>query len=669
MHDLTIDSPVMERHAPPLVLADVISKADALLIVPPFARLDLPHLGLHLLQACARRAGFEVAVLYAGMNLAREIGDAAYYAIAESATRHLLGERIFARAAYGVNLLGRSAEVALADLRLERGHGPRRCTVDRDLLRRLALHVEGWADRMAAELAEIGYPIVGCSTMFEQTAASIALLSRLKRLRPSTVTLLGGANCFGAMAGGIASLSESIDYVFSGESETAFPAFLAGARPSGRIVEGAPCMNLDGLPTPDYGDFYRQQRACRGDGAAERDKLLLSYESSRGCWWGQKHHCTFCGVAVMRYREKSPERVIEELRALLAVHPSRRVHFTDDIMPHTYFRTLIPRLGDELPGLTIFYEQKANLTLERLSALRRAGVSIIQPGIEALSSSLLTRMDKGLLARQNVALLRYARALRINLVWGLLHGFPGDGRDDYDHYLTLLPLLRHLEPPRDLLPLALFRFSPYGRWPERYGITNFRPTTAYADVLPDGADAEQVAYQFEGDFDSIASRHPELVAAIGAEIRAWNADWIERAPRLPELSIQWFGPDMYLLTDTRGLPGAPEVQLLPVRRAAAVLVGRPQDGRSELAEEQSWAVGNRYAVELDGWHVPLATAPDDVLARFEREHGPAAEARGAVNDTGQFGGLVSPAALSRRARATAGVEAPLDGSAQQVEKG
>ncbi|MDC0681388.1 RiPP maturation radical SAM C-methyltransferase [Sorangium atrum] len=654
MNALTLEPPVTERRAPPIALADVISTADALLIVPPFARLDLPHLGLHLLQACARRAGFEVAVLYAGMYLAREIGDAAYYAIAESATPHLLGERIFARAAYGVDLLGRRAEAALADLRLELGYGPRRCTVDRDLLRRLALHAEGWADRMAAALAEIGCPIVGCSTMFEQTAASIALLSRLKRLRPSTVTLLGGANCFDAMAGGIAALSGSIDYVFSGESEAAFPAFLAGARPSGRIVEGAPCMDLDGLPTPDYADFYRQRRACLGDGPAERDGLLLSVESSRGCWWGQKHHCTFCGVAVMRYREKSPDRVIEELRELLSAHPSRRIHFTDDIMPHTYFRTLIPRLGDELPGLTIFYEQKANITLERLIALRRAGVSIIQPGIEALSSSLLARMDKGLLARQNVALLRYARALRVNLVWGLLHGFPGDGRDDYDHYLALLPLLRHLEPPRDLLPLALFRFSPYGRWPERHGIANFRPAAAYADVLPDGADAGRLAYQFEGDFDSIISQDPELCAAIRAEIRGWNADWIERAPRLPELSIQGFGPDMYLLTDTRGLPGAPEVQLLPVRQAAAVLVGRPLDGRGELAEEQRWAVANRYAVELDGWHVPLATAPGDVLARFEREHGAAAGARGAAMDPGQRTGLVTPAALSRRARATAG---------------
>jgi ribosomal peptide maturation radical SAM protein 1 len=601
-------------------LGDVVARGDALLVVPPFARLDLAHLGVHTLQACAQRHGFTVSVLYAGLFFAREIGEQAYHVLAESVTPHLLGERIFARAAYGVPLLGRRAAEALADVHLPAG-------IDPHELSRLALHAEGWLDRLAASIAELGFPVVGCSTMFEQTAASVAILTRVKRLAPATVTIAGGPNAFGEMAEGLAALAPAVDYVFSGESEAAFPAFLAGARPAGRVVAGEPCQDLDSLPTPDFGDFYRQRRLCLGTDPVAEERLLLPYETSRGCWWGQKHHCTFCGEAVMQYRQKSPPRVLEELKGLLAEHPSRRVFTTDDIMPHAYFKTLIPRLGEELPGLVMFYEQKANLTLEKVVALRRAGVSIVQPGIEALSSPLLARMDKGLLARQNVALLRYARSTLMSLIWAPLYGFPGDEPADYAHYPTLFPLLRHLEPPRFFSRLLLFRFSPYWKWPERYGITGLAPAPAYTDVLPDGADAAKIAYVFDGEYESVATRAPALVEAIRGAVTAWNTAWSASREAPPELSVSRSGADAYVLTDTRGLPGTRPVEIVSRGRAAAALVGRSLAALGDLASEVEWAVAAQCAVALDGWHVPLATAAPELLAELEGAYGHHADRR------------------------------------------
>jgi ribosomal peptide maturation radical SAM protein 1 len=618
------DSPEFRRL--PIELSGVVRKADALIIVPPFAQLDFPNLGTHLLQGCARAQGFEVAVLYAGMFLAREVTEDVYYALSEAVTLHwsggrvfsrLLGERVFARAAYGVPLLGRKAEAVVGDLHMHFKFGRRQCVVDAALLRRLAVHAEDWAERFASAVAELGYPVVGCTTVFEQTASSIALLRRIKERAPSTVTIIGGANCAGRMAEGIVTLSDSIDYAFSGECEQAFPAFLAGRRPSGRVIVGETCMDLDALPTPDYTHYYEQRRLCVEDDASSLDKVFLSYESSRGCWWGEKHHCTFCGVPNMRYRQKSADRVLEELKAMLPHHPSRRIYNVDDIMPHAYFKSVLPRIRQELPGVSLFYEEKANMGLERVRTLREAGVSIIQPGIEALSSSLLRRMDKGVLARQNLALLRYASSVRMNLIWALLFGFPGDGPEDYAHYLTLLPLIHHLEPPRIFMPLALFRFSQYWRNPERYGVRNLRPSEVYVDLLPEGVDLEQLAYYFDGEYSSIATEHPELVARIDAEVRAWNADWV-RERGAPTLSVQQLTPELYLLTDTRGLPESLELQPITRPQAAAVLVGHPLTAQGELAGVSAWARAGRYALELDGWHVPLATAAPELLEEFEQ---------------------------------------------------
>lgn len=123
--------------------------------------------------------------------------------------------------------------------------------------------------RTAAAIAKAGIRVVGCSMSFEQTAASVALRNHLKSLAPETVTLLGGANCEGEMARGILSLPVRADYVFSRESEQTFPLLLAelaaGRRPPGPIIEGAPCRDLDALPTPDYSKCFKQRAPVAGE--------------------------------------------------------------------------------------------------------------------------------------------------------------------------------------------------------------------------------------------------------------------------------------------------------------------------------------------------------------------------------------------------------------------
>src|SRR5262249_41725 len=156
-------------------------------------------------------------------------------------------------------------------------------------------------------------------------------------------------------------------------------------------------------------------------------------------------HCTFCGLngEGMSYRRKSNERVIAELENLLRESPTRSVVMTDNIMPREYLRTLLPQLPDKLPRIRVFYEQKSNLTWADAQNLRRAGITAIQPGIEALSSGLLRLMKKGVQARQNLMLLRYGRMTGIDLVWNLICGFPSDLLSYYEETLRLVRLIPH----------------------------------------------------------------------------------------------------------------------------------------------------------------------------------------------------------------------------------
>jgi ribosomal peptide maturation radical SAM protein 1 len=597
-------------------LRTLVAKGECLIIVPPFADLYRPSLAAHILQACAQEAGRTVRVFYASIWMASVIGERVCQALCYTPISNLLGERLFARAAHNIEPLGRDAR----ERYLEGPWNDSTLQFSATDLARLEAQSHDWVEQLAPRVARLNFPVLGCTTTFEQTAASIAILNGVKTCRPETITILGGANCDGDLAEGIISLGARIDFIFSGESDITFPRFLQGAiegrLPADRIVRGEPVFNMDRLPCPNFSEFYQQhQFFLPGSRRTETGDFSLPYETSRGCWWGEKHHCTFCGLngSTMRFREKSPEKVLTDLKQMTARHKEKHIVMYDNIMPHSYFTSLLPRLESELPDLEIFYEQKANLTLDRFSILKRAGVAETQPGIEALSTSLLRRMDKGVTATQNIAHLRYARSFDISLRWNLLYAFPGDKISEYEDTLELLPRLRHLEPPTGVYPLSIDRFSPYFNRPSDYDITNLRPMEAYGAVLPAEADVWKSAYHFSGVYDSESRAMPEVIEQIKAEVRKWQAEWQSESEELPVLGVAEVAEDAYLLLDTRGLPGTETFNFIDEATATVVLGGH----RGERTPAAEWALAHQAAAELDGWIVPLATASPDLIARFE----------------------------------------------------
>lgn len=598
-----------------------IADCDALLVLPPFAGIDRPSLGLHTLQACAQSGGFAVKVLYANLIFARLVGEREYEDICYAPTADLLGERIFSIAAYS-ELAGGTLMPGSRDFRTSRRSG----------LPLLEQHLQScqglasaFADRLGAAIASRSFAVVGCNTTFEQTSAAISILAAVKKYKNDVITIVGGANCEGDMAYGIQSLARSIDVIFSGESEVTFVNFLRqpirGKFGAACIVNGVACSNLDGLPNVNYADFYAQLALLPREGFIRSgENVWLPYETSRGCWWGQKHHCTFCGIngGGMVFRAKSSAKVLEQLRELVPSHPTNKILMVDNIMPLQYFDELLPHLAKEDMGLHIFYEQKANLSLQRVKTLKDAGVRIIQPGIEALSTSLLRLMKKGVTAAQNVALLRYAKSVDMSVNWNLLYAFPGDDEASYWDTLTLMPLLTHLNPPSGSCHLSIDRFSPYFDHPADYGIQGVKPMDAYFSIFPPSAPIDRIAYHFVGEYDSAARRNPELAEKIQSLIDHWRLLWSQETQRPPVLLVEELDTDTYMMIDTRNSDESKhKISFINEAQARLALVG------ASVSSEESpgvidWALCDaRVAAEIDGRVVPLATAHFELLFRLE----------------------------------------------------
>jgi ribosomal peptide maturation radical SAM protein 1 len=572
------------------------SRADVVLVVPPFAPTFQPSLACHLLQACARVQGFDVTVVYANLLFASIIGNAAYSRLLD---KRLNLEHIFRAAAFG-------PETGRADP-----------PSDPELAER-TWAAQPWLDRVGAILRSISPEVVGATCSFEQICSSVAVLRLCKSIDPAIVTVVGGANCEGDMAEGMLSLRAPIDHIAAGESEETFPRLLDDVRRHAsapeRVIRGAPCTTLDRLPLPDYHEYFEQYALWLGDEEPPGLARAVPYESSRGCWWGQKHHCTFCGLngLSMTFRQKSADVVVGDVKSLLATYPVTRVNFVDNIMPSGYFSGLLPRLADELPRpATLFYEQKANITFEKARALKAAHVTAIQPGIESLNSHVLHCMDKGVKAHQNIALLRYGRALNLNVSWNLLGGFPGDRREDYEEMARLLPDVVHLQPPDSFGFVRIDRFSPYFDAPERYGIANLRPKPEYFEIFPPWTDHEKLAYYFDGDYGSGAFECPAVITRLEEQTSAWRERW--RLDPKPTLAVVHLVGDRYVVVDTRAPDRSPQFDLIEADQAAVLLFG----ARLEDRATHGWAIERRFLVELDNRLVPLATAHPNVMTALD----------------------------------------------------
>jgi ribosomal peptide maturation radical SAM protein 1 len=573
--------------------------SDIILVVPPFASPDRPSLGLHIISNIAEENGLKCCVLYSNLSFARVIGPGLYRELCHMPTEDLVGERLFETAHRG----GKGGIVPQSWIKLSKAE-----QVDFHHIQAIASF---WSNQFGQRIGGLKAKYVGFSTVFEQTLSSLSIMAAVKKYSPSKCTLLGGANTDGPMGAGLAEFDCSADFIFTGESEESFAKFLLTHKvdPSSlpRIITGSINVNLNELAIPQYLDYFTQfdatvhENVCN-EGINYRE-IRLPYESSRGCWWGEKHHCTFCGLNAngMSHRIKDPSKVALEIENMSNIYNIERILMVDNIMPYGYFSTLLPKLISLEKKLSIFYEQKANISLEKMAKLKLSGINSIQPGIESLSTKLLKLMRKGSTAQINIDCLRFGRSSGVEIVWNLLCDFPGDENDAYLDMLRLVPMLHHLQPPGGLGALSIDRFSPYHSDALNYGITKLTPLFAYSQLFPSG-DIESIAYHFRGEYESAVRRAPQLHLLLSNAIDVWIGHWANDS--VPMLGLFQLDGGRTLLIDTRSC--SVETSRLIDEHEMSLLL----HGTAHMSTKVIEALDRGQLVEVDNRYSAIACAPN-----------------------------------------------------------
>jgi anaerobic magnesium-protoporphyrin IX monomethyl ester cyclase len=167
---------------------------------------------------------------------------------------------------------------------------------------------------------------------------------------------------------------------------------------------------LDGLPFPDRALIYKR------DSISARSKIK-HFLTGRGC----PYNCTYCFNHALseiyrgkgrRFRQRSVDHVIEEVRWVRDHYPLEFVVFVDDtfvLSPEwlAEFSEKYPRLV----GIPFFCNTRANLvTVEQVSMLKEAGCHSVSMGIETGNDRLRNDLLKRRMSREQI--LEAARLIR-----------------------------------------------------------------------------------------------------------------------------------------------------------------------------------------------------------------------------------------------------------------
>jgi ribosomal peptide maturation radical SAM protein 1 len=516
------------------------------LVSMPWTSFSDPSLGLAILKSQLRNEGIESRVFHHHLSLLRYVTDATYQRVS---TRWAVNEFVFTGA------LDESFSDDQINSVVERSGGavdafdPEFAQLDprkfsQTLIRLRHEVAPRYLADCAEEILEYRPTLVGFTCMFDQTMASAALARLLREQLPDVPIVFGGYAVEGPPGREVLKAFPFVNAIAEGDGEPIIGALGRASVGDGeldqipgivtRTHDNSSCrakFELDNSPTPDYDDWFADLERLR-----ERDRVtvyttLLPIESSRGCWWGQKHHCVFCGIDenTLNYRMKKPETVLAQLKELRSKYGNDiPFRFSDYILPQTYMTGLLPALEAIEPRYELQCEIKANQSDAKIAALARAGFSELQPGIESFSSQVLSLMKKGVRAITNVGTIKQSYVHGVVIHYNVIWGIPGEEPEWYRRMLAQMPRLYHLPPPISRTEAIVTRYAPLQAHPARYSLSA-RPRHHHcydalfsAEFLArTGFALDQYAYYFDRYYPH-SQELDELYGLLALEVNHWK---------------------------------------------------------------------------------------------------------------------------------------------------
>ncbi|MEJ2234838.1 MAG: RiPP maturation radical SAM C-methyltransferase [Syntrophobacterales bacterium] len=515
------------------------------LISMPWPLANRPSIQLATLKSFLREKAPEVEAdcYHPYLQVGNLLGIQAYNNIAE---RTWMAEAI-----YGY-LLNPKKRVEILDLfRTEHASRTKKDPPD---LKTISSQIQRLHQRHHFAMEWSSYDLVGFSICLSQLTSSLYMIKQIRARHPGCRIVVGGSSCAGELGYSLLANLPEIDFVVSGEGELPLLELinriknddLQGDESSGLLwrdeqgnIRGGELKqlpDLNDLPVPEYRDYF--------DELSRQPRLAnlvpsLPLETSRGCWWHRvkkgavERACKFCNLNLQwrGYRSKEPLQVAREMEELAAQYASLKFFFVDNILDNNKLLELFRCINDGERDFEIFTELRASASRSDLIQMRRTGVTQVQVGIEALSTRLLRKINKGTTAIQNIEI-------------------PGSDEEDVAETLNNLRFVLPFRPLRKVR-FWLGQNSPVALYPEKHGIRSMRNHPHYQRLLPDSL-ANSLCLMvktYVGD----RTRQKNLWRPVAREIERWQQRYESlRRQHFPAPLLSYRDGGDFLLIRRRG---------------------------------------------------------------------------------------------------------------------
>jgi ribosomal peptide maturation radical SAM protein 1 len=526
----------------------------------PVALVSMPSLSarhpsfqLALLKPILERAGIPAQQFSLFMYMGHQFGWRMAETMAE-VWPCLVGEWIWSKAAFGEDANIRDEEYFAAYENLFpticENAG---CTLE-DIRRLRDEAAPRFIDFCVDSVDWARFGLVGFTVVFQQLVGSLALARALKQRFPQLPIIMGGASLEDDIAAEIMKGCPQIDYVHCGDAEISFPQMVERLY-SGQTMEGLPgimwrdsggtvhyagrapnFLDMNQTPLPDFDEYFYARDASGYEQSDCVQELLVPFEAARGCWWGEKNHCTFCGLnrSGMEFRAKDPEKVLEQLEALARRYGQFYFNAIDNIMAPEYVEKLFGRLAAVNSDICIHYEIRPNFSRTQLGKLRRSGLFSVQPGIESLSTNILKIMRKHSTGMRNVELIKWCTYYGINSLYNILCRFPGETEEDYRTQSEVAAMIVHFQPPYAIVKARADRGSPMYTEPNSQSVSGLVPAKCYQYIFPESFDLRRISYYFDHQMEDTVK--DDVYEDLFGRVGAWQALW--RGPNHPYLKYR-----------------------------------------------------------------------------------------------------------------------------------
>jgi ribosomal peptide maturation radical SAM protein 1 len=516
------------------------SSGKLLLVSAPWPLYSRPSIQIGTLKAFLRKKfpDLKVDAHHFYLKVAEAIGYRRYQAISE---RTWLAESVYAALLYPE----RMDTVENFFYRQAKG----KPLLQKIVFKNLASQVREVSEAFIHGVDWGDYVLAGFSICLCQLTASLYFIREVKKRFPNLLIVVGGSMFTGDATRNLFKTFPEINVVVNGEGELPLSRLVSDLRKSRSFGEMAhvkgivtpestenkasaffnQMTDLSDLSPPDYDDYFDLLQSF----SPEKTFFpTLPMEMSRGCWWhrpledGKSTGCAFCNLNLQweGYRAKKTMQTVSEIDHLTTKYKTLSVAFMDNLLPLKTSKDIFTRIGKLKKDLLLFGEIRATTPRHILADMRIAGMKEVQIGIEALSTRLLRKLNKGTTAIQNIEIMKHCETLGISNSSNLILCFPGSDQKDVDE------TLRNLEFTLPYRPLKMVYFwlglgSPVWRHPENFGIKAVFNHRNYAGIFPlEIFKSMQFAIQsYRGDL----GHQRKLWTPVKKKLKAWKKTYNE----------------------------------------------------------------------------------------------------------------------------------------------